>query len=323
MKWRQWSVLIVLLLLNYIIFSTVFTLWARKRVGQTYAVRTPRPTYSVTEANPVAWIVLPTCTARPSSTPRPADPTPVESPSPEVFPTLAEAAPSVLATDTPLPASPTPAQEMLVHVIKRGETLSGIAKAYGLSTRALVAANGLRNPNLIITGQKLIIPVSGEINPTATGRAWITNTPGPRATRKPATPTPTSAPPASRYQFTAEVIWDPLVAPNCAGPAISRHSIIRDTNGSPVDGVRVEVDCYGNRWLSFPSGTPGGYEPGHYDFAFGQTIPQDWTCSMRVVEVNGQPVASSEVISVHFDTNNCQPHGDGHQVAIVNWTKHR
>ena len=321
MKWRQWSVLIVLLLLNYIIFSTAFTLWAKKRVAPLDPVRTPRPTYSVTEANPVAWIVLPTCTTRPSSTPFPPDPTPVESPSPEVFPTLAQAAPAVLATDTPLPASPTPGQEMLVHVIKRGETLSAIAKAYGLSTQALIAANGLSNPNLIITGQQLLIPVSGQTNPSATTRARITNTPRPRPTRKPATPTP--APPASTYRFTAEVIWDPLVAPNCAGPAISRHSIIRDTNGNPVDGVRVEVDCYGNRWLSFPSGAAGGYEPGHYDFAFGQTVPQDWTCSVRVVEANGQPVASSEVISVHFDTSNCQPHGDGHQVAIVNWTKHR
>ncbi len=321
MKWRQWSVLIVLLLLNYIIFSTAFTLWARQRVSQTYAVRTPRPTYSVTEANPVAWIVLPTCTARPSPTPRPPDPTPAESPNPEILPTLAGAEPPLVPTDTPLPASPAPAKAMLVHVIKRGETLSAIAKAYGLSTQALVAANGLRNPSLIITGQKLIIPVSGQIIPTATGRARISDTPRPRATRKPATQTP--APPASTYRFTGEVIWDPLVAPNCAGPAISRHSIIRDKNGSPVDGVRLEVDCYGNRWLSFPSGTPGGYEPGHYDFAFGQTVPQDWTCSVRVVEANGQPVASSEVISVHFDTNNCQPHGDGHQVAIVNWTKHR
>jgi LysM repeat protein len=322
MKWRHWSVLIVLLLLNYIIFSMAFTLLARKQQVQPSPVRTLQPTFSVTEANPVAWIVLPTRTVRPSSTPIPPHPTPTASPTPEVLPTLTDAAPTLLPTDTPLPASPTPAGEMLVHVIKSGETLSGIAKAYGVTTQALIEANGVSDPNQIIAGQELIIPVSGQIYPTATARPRITDTPRPQPTRKPA-PTPTPTPSASTYQFTGEVIWDPLVAPNCAGPAISRQSIIRDTNGSPVDGVRIEVDCYGNRWLSFPSGTPGGYEPGHYDFSFGQTVPQDWTCSVRVAEVNGQPVTSSEVISVHFDTNNCRPDGDGHQVAIVNWTKHR
>ena len=40
------------------------------------------------------------------------------------------------------------------------------------------------------------------------------------------------------------------------------------------------------------------------------------------VDVNGQPVASSEVVTIQFDTNDCSPHGNGHQVATVNWTKH-
>jgi murein DD-endopeptidase MepM/ murein hydrolase activator NlpD len=57
-------------------------------------------------------------------------------------------------------ASPTPEptiQEQ-VHVVQRGETLYRIARRYGTTVQALVAANNLANPNLIFRGQKLIIP---------------------------------------------------------------------------------------------------------------------------------------------------------------------
>ena len=43
------------------------------------------------------------------------------------------------------------------HVVQRGETLAGIARYYGTSVSALVAANGLRNPNVIYVGQWLRI----------------------------------------------------------------------------------------------------------------------------------------------------------------------
>ena len=45
-----------------------------------------------------------------------------------------------------------------VHVVKKGETLSVLAKMYGTSYKEIAIANGIANPNLILTGQKLIIP---------------------------------------------------------------------------------------------------------------------------------------------------------------------
>jgi len=45
------------------------------------------------------------------------------------------------------------------YVVKRGEYLKLIANRYGTTVSAIVAANGLRNPNLIYPGQKLKIPV--------------------------------------------------------------------------------------------------------------------------------------------------------------------
>lgn len=328
MKWKHWSVLIVLILLNYLIFSVAFTLLAEQRQPSPLVyLRTPKPTFTRIETGPIAWRVLPTCTPCPTRTPLP--------PTPTTIPTEENPIPVDLITPTPLPviygepsptaisptATPSPSlTESLVHTIQRGETLSEIARMYGVSIQSLVTANGLTNPNHIIPGQKLTIPGSGGAVPTATASHPATHTPTPKP--KPPKPTATATPSKSQFQFTGEVIWDPWVAPNCSGPSISKQSVIRDVHGNPLNGVRVEVNCYGNVWLSHPSGNPGEYEPGHYDFAFGQLAPQDWTCTARVFDINGQPVASSEVVTIHFDTNDCRPNGSGHQVAIVNWVKH-
>jgi len=58
----------------------------------------------------------------------------------------------------PLSAAP---QENAVHVVKPGETLSGIAAYYGMNMWTLASYNGIANPNLIYVGQRLIIPTSG------------------------------------------------------------------------------------------------------------------------------------------------------------------
>ena len=44
------------------------------------------------------------------------------------------------------------------HTVRVGETLSGIAHTYGLSTSALAQANGISNPNLVVIGRSLRIP---------------------------------------------------------------------------------------------------------------------------------------------------------------------
>jgi len=341
MKWRHWAILIILVLLNYIIFSTAFTQLARQRRPLPQPPRTLPPTFESVEPTLMAWIVLPTSTPLPTKspfTPTTALALPVPS---EITPTVpitagAEIAPTVAPTTAPPPAAtatsapPTtaPAADATIHKIQRGETLSEIAKSYNVTIQDIVQANGLDNPNHIVVGQSLVIPGATFSQPAApaptTAAAAATSAPKPRpptATPAPQPPTATS-PPAANFQFTGEVLWEPLVAANCAGPAIAKQSNIREASGNPVNGARVEVDCYGNKWVSHPSGNPGEYEPGHYDFAFGQNVPQAWTCTTRVVDINGQPVASSEVVTIQFDTNNCKPHGDGHQVATVNWTKH-
>ena len=46
----------------------------------------------------------------------------------------------------------------VVYVVKRGDTLSGIAKQYGTTYQKLAAYNNIANPNVISVGQKIKIP---------------------------------------------------------------------------------------------------------------------------------------------------------------------
>ncbi len=44
------------------------------------------------------------------------------------------------------------------HVVRGGETLSTIAREYGVTVNAIVEANALTDPNTLRVGQKLFIP---------------------------------------------------------------------------------------------------------------------------------------------------------------------
>lgn len=59
-------------------------------------------------------------------------------------------------------------QKLVMHRIASGETLGAIAGRYGTTVQAIVDTNRLRNPNRVVIGQKLIIPVrSGEAPPAS------------------------------------------------------------------------------------------------------------------------------------------------------------
>lgn len=47
---------------------------------------------------------------------------------------------------------------MITYTVKKGDTLSSIAKKYDTTVEALVASNGIRNKNIIYVGQVLTIP---------------------------------------------------------------------------------------------------------------------------------------------------------------------
>ena len=44
-----------------------------------------------------------------------------------------------------------------VYVVKKGDTLNGIAAKFGTTYQAIAKKNGIKNPNRIYPGQKLVI----------------------------------------------------------------------------------------------------------------------------------------------------------------------
>ena len=60
------------------------------------------------------------------------------------------------------------------YKIQRGDTLSQIAKMYGVPLQELLAANSqIKNPNMIYAGHDLSIPVRPPVNPIPQGRPMM------------------------------------------------------------------------------------------------------------------------------------------------------
>jgi LysM repeat protein len=67
--------------------------------------------------------------------------------------------------------TPIPSGQETVHVVQRGENLFRIALKYGTTVEAVAGRNGIVNPSLIRTGQKLFIP--GGTSPPPSGDVHI------------------------------------------------------------------------------------------------------------------------------------------------------
>jgi len=80
-----------------------------------------------------------------------------------------------------------PAANPATHSVQRGETLTSIARRYGVSVAAIVAANALADPNRIYGGQQLAIP-GAAAQPPAAAPSVPPAAPPPAAAPAPAPP---------------------------------------------------------------------------------------------------------------------------------------
>ncbi len=116
-------------------------------------------------------------------------------PLPPVCRDTATALPPLAALASPTsPAAVAPTVTPSLYTVQTGDTLGLIAERYNVSVEKLMAANHLTDPNLVQTGQTLIIPVEGYAPtpvPTGTPAALPTNAaapPRPTATLDPNAP---------------------------------------------------------------------------------------------------------------------------------------
>ncbi|MDQ0575117.1 LysM peptidoglycan-binding domain-containing protein [Agromyces albus] len=116
-------------------------------------------------------------------------------------------------------AAPSPEAEIAKHVVVSGDTVSGIAAAYGLNVDQLLSANGLSRQSLIFPGQAIVLP---PVNGTADAAA-------------PA-PAPAPSPPETATEDThlvvdGDTLWD-IAARNDVGV----QELI-DANGLDASGI--------------------------------------------------------------------------------------
>jgi len=105
---------------------------------------------------------MPAVQSPPSIPGPPSIPAPPAVPAPLSSSPVSAAPQAAIAQENP-PSSPTPSMPagegpQRTHVVASGETVTSIAQRYRSTVEAIVRANRLADKNLILTGQRLIIP---------------------------------------------------------------------------------------------------------------------------------------------------------------------
>lgn len=158
---------------------------APQQVVQQADEPTPTPTETLPPNTPLARPTA-TRTLLPPPTFEPPTLTPAPSNTPTLTPTsevnLEVVVPGLNGLETPTPSS-TPGCEprkewTLIYEVQFNDALANIAQKYGTYVEELVAANCLRDPNVIVVGQRLRVPGSAHPNvPAVECTRWEVMTP--------------------------------------------------------------------------------------------------------------------------------------------------
>ncbi len=312
MKPRYWSLAIVLILVNYLIFATLFTYLMETDFRVTPTVYVSVPTFTPAPAEPM--IIIPTST--------PATPKPTPTATKVLAPSESDAASTAdtIQANVAQPANPP-------QLVAPGAV--NIRAGPGLSYEVI----GRLNPNTVMPIIGRNADVSWwqiEITDGTTG--WVSNqvveainTENVPITKVSAIPASVSAQPAAiqplptpKYQFEPTGWWDD------GNAGLTRFlGEIHDVNGNPVNGVFIQASCGDYSVISNPSG-PIGYgpynesevwPPGFYDLTVDtRPVPCIWT--LTVVDTsNGQVVKGilSESIPVEVTLQK--------SIIVANWRK--
>ncbi|CAN5449031.1 hypothetical protein BH10CHL1_BH10CHL1_38640 [soil metagenome] len=108
--------------------------------------------------------------------------------------------------DTQAPTAPTPTVEpgeQQIYVVQAGDSLFAIAERFHVSSDQIMAANEMKDPNVVFSGQRLKIPTTGTLIPDT-----VTPPAPPAAVESPTAVPPTAEPPTTEPP-TAEITATP------------------------------------------------------------------------------------------------------------------
>jgi LysM repeat protein len=156
-----------------------------------------------------------------------------------------------IPTHAPSPTSPpvpSPTRSgKITYTIQFGDWLSKIARQFGVTNQAILAANPELNPNLLIPGQVIVIPVAAapapNATPTPTTRA-PSNTPRPTSTTG-----PVSYSGSGPFGYGAQINWT----------NVDNNDEMGWINGMGFGWAKVQV-----RWCDFER-SPGNIDYGQMD----------------------------------------------------------
>jgi uncharacterized protein YraI len=288
MSRRHWALVVALILINYIVFASLFNVVFGSRPSAVAPTRTPLPTFT------------------PAPTPTPAPPVPTMTPvplPPTATPTLVMATPAAPApapAATPVAAANTPASTGPVVTVNTSLNVrTGPGVVYD---RVGSLASGATADILGRNADSGWWQISYDGAPE--GKGWISasygearNTDGvpvveapPAPTPKPATATPpppaATAKPPSSSGINMSIQFQPKGSYAGTNAGLTRFmGHITDRSGNPVNGFFLYFTCGSFHVMSFPSGPSSvapDWAPGWYDqYVASKELDCDWT--MQVV----------------------------------------
>jgi hypothetical protein len=323
---RQWALVAVLVLINYIIFASLATVVLSHRARLSMPTRTPLPTFTVRPAStPVALSPTATASATPSATPTPFQvptATPVIVTPTPVPPTQPAARPSVtVSVGLRVRAGPG-VNYAQVGSLAAGTTVEIIGRNADSSWWQIAYASAPGGKGWISAN-----PSYGTAENTAA--VPLVEAPPPPPPRSPTAPPAGGAPeappppPQPQWQFEPtgfEGQWN-------AGLAQIRGKVV-DTAGQPVKGVFMQAKCGGTVLASNPSGTnlyaPNEpYEPGAFDIILSSPLSPSSMCNweVRIVQANTYEEAKNLAAPSLSDTAYCDLEWEVASICFTRWRK--
>ena len=169
-----------------------------------------------------------------------------------------------LPTDSEMPTQAvqdgaTPTAEVVLHIVKAGDTISGLAYQYDVPEEDIIAANNLENPNFLQVDMQLIIPVGGFQEVTATF------TPAPTATDTPIPFEPPSADMTATVAAEQGATTTPLPTPLPSSGELNIE-ITEVLGAGQIDQERVVITNVGDRLAGMQDWTLSGADGSVYTF---------------------------------------------------------